>query len=146
MDYLDEIENEVQAYFATHHIPTYFYQCFFGELVKIWGASMIVPDKNYCAEYDDDLNMIEESWDNYSYENQIGYCLAMSCGTAGWNFAFKEACAQCDLMDVYEYYAELDWRHSDIFDEVIVVTMTKILFSENVGHDYYHYMFRKNNK
>lgn len=143
MDYLDEIENEVQTYFSTHHIPTYFYQCFFGELVKVWGASIIVPDKNYRAEYDDDFNIIEESWDDYSYKDQIDYCLAMAGGTGGWFIAFKEACTQCDLMDMYEHYAGLDWRHSDIFDGIIVDNMVNILFDNNVCHDYYKFRFQK---
>lgn len=146
MDYLDEISNEVQDYFTTHHIPTYFYQCLFGELVKIWGASMITPDKDYLAEPDDDGNLIASSWDDYSYKDHIDYYLTMQGGTGGWFIAFKEACAQCDLIDMYEYYKSLDWMHGDVFDDIIADNMVKILFSENVGHDYYRYVLRKNNK
>ena len=87
MDYLDEIENKSQSYFTTHHRPTYFYQCLFGELVKIWGINLVQPDQT--AD---------------SYKDQLDEYLALTTGTAGWHLAFKEACAECDLMDVYDYY------------------------------------------
>ena len=128
MDYLDEIENEVQAYFATHYIPTYFYQCLFGELIKIWGINLVTP--YYIGD---------------TYEKQIDEHIAMITGTGGWNVAFKSACEQCDMMDVNEYYKKLDWIESDIFDGIIADNMVKILFSENVGHDWYHYRLRKEN-
>lgn len=143
MDYLTDITNEVESYFTTHDIPTYFYQCFFGELVKVWGANLIIPDKNYCAEYDDDYNIIEESWDDYSYKNQIGYYLAMAGGTCGWGFAFKEACAQCDMEDMYTYYSNLDWRKSDIFDGIISEKMTSVLFDGNNFSWYYEFKISK---
>lgn len=145
-DYLTDAQNEVQAYFATHNIPTYFYQCLFGELVKIWGARMITPDKDYLAEPDDDGNIIASSWDGYSYRDQIDYHLTMQGGTGGWFLAFKEACAQCDLIDMSEYYKGLDWVHSDIFDGVIAENMINILFDGNVDHDYYKFRFQKENK
>ena len=123
---LKDVENDINAYFATHNIPTYFYQCLFGECVKIWGMNLVAP----CDTGD-------------SYQDQISEYLALTAGTAGWNVAFYQACVQCDMVDMYEYYSELDWIQSDIFDGVIVDNMIKILFSENVGHDYYCYRLRK---
>lgn len=53
-DYLTDAQNDIEAYFETHEIPNYFYQCLFGELIKIWGVSPLIPDKDYLAEYDDE--------------------------------------------------------------------------------------------
>ena len=128
MDYLTDASNEVQAYFATHDIPTYFYQCLFGELVKVWGMNLVAP----CDTGD-------------SYQDQIDEYLALTAGTAGWNVAIKESCGQCDMIDMYEYYSDLDWIQSDIFDGIITDNMIKILFSENVGNEYYCYRLRKEN-
>lgn len=139
MDYLSEAINSVQKYLAEHSIPNYFYQCLFGELVKIHGARLIVPDKEYLAEYDDDGNIIESSQDDYSYKDQLDYVLAYVTGTAGWHMAFKDACMQCGLMDVYRYYSSLDWVHSDYFDGCIADKTIEVLFSDSAVNDYYLY-------
>lgn len=128
MDYLTQAQNEVQAYFDTHHIPTYFYQRLFGELVKVWGMNLVAP----CDTGD-------------SYQYQIDEYLALMAGTAGWNVAIKESCCQCDMINMYEYYSDLNWIQSDIFDGIITDNMIKILFSENVGNEYYRYRLRKEN-
>lgn len=126
MDYLEDVSNKVKSYFETHSIPTYFYQCLFGELIKIWGINLVAP-------YDT----------GDTYETQIDERIAMMTGTGGWNVSFKAACEQCDMIEINDYYRNLDWIESDIFDGIITDNMVKILFSENVGHDYYHYRLRK---
>jgi hypothetical protein len=129
MDYLTDASNEVQTYFTTHHIPTYFYQCLFGELVKIFGINLVL----YCDTGD-------------SHKDQIDEHLTLLAGSGGWNTAFIEACDQCGLTDMYKYYLELDWVRSDIFDGVIVDNMINVLFDDKVGYDYYNFKFQKENK
>lgn len=36
--------------------------------------------------------------------------------TVGWHDAFKVACKNCKMNDVFEYYNTLDWYDGDIFD------------------------------
>lgn len=120
MDYLTDDSNEVQSYFTTHHIPIYFYQCLFGELVKIFG-----------------FNLSTQSLELFSEE--MNYVT----GTRGWNVAFKEACTQCNLADMYEYYNSLDWCKSDIFDGIIEEKMTNVLFDSNVRSEYYTFKIQK---
>ena len=145
MDYLTEAHNDIKTYFKTHSIPTYFYQCLFGELVKVWGIKPLIPDKNYDAEYDDDGNIIPCHDDDYSYKDQIDYFLTFMGGTAGWNVAFKEACAQCDLTNIYEDYHNFDWVRSDYFDGCIADRMLDVLFAEDVKSDYYFFKIQKEN-
>lgn len=142
-DYLEEANNDIQRYFAKHDPPTYFYYCLLGELVKIFGMAFIMPDKDYNAEFDEDLNLIPNSLDDYSYKNQIGYCLAMAEGTCGWFEAFKQACAQCNLTDMFKYYNNLDWIRSDIFDGVLADKMIEVLFDGSIRSDYCKFLIDK---
>lgn len=145
-DYLEEANNDIQSYFAAHSPPNYFYYCFFGEFVKIFGTDLITPDKDYNAEYDDDTNLIPNSWDDYSYKNQISYFLCMAEGTGGWLEAFKQACTQCDLTDILEYYNNLDWIRSDIFDDVLATKMIDVLCDSSIQSDYYRFLIEKETK
>lgn len=142
-DYLTDAANDIKVYFETHDIPIYFYQCFFGELVKICGINFLIPDKYYDAEYDDDGNIIEYDDELYSYEDQIGYFLTCQGGTGGWYEAFKEACKQCDLMDIHEDYCQLCWLRSDIFDGYIADRMLEVLFDDTRHNDYYRFKIQK---
>lgn len=142
-DYLTDANNDIKTYFETNEIPTYFYNCLFGELIKIYGVSPLIPDKDYLAEYDDDGNIISSNGDNYSYKDQIDYYFNMLCGTAGWNLGFKEACAQCELTQLYQDYKNTDWIRSDIFDGYIVDQMLEVLFSKDLDSDYYFFKIRK---
>jgi hypothetical protein len=144
-DYITNAHNDVAVYFASHEIPAYFYQCFFGELIKVWGVIPLIPDKEYLAEYDDDGNIITSNEDDYSYRDQIDYFLTIEGGTCGWGLAFKESCAQCDLMDMYEYYCSLDWVRGDYFDGCIADKMSDVLFAEGRHNDYYLFKIRKEN-
>lgn len=142
-DYLTDAQNDIKTYFKTHDIPSYFYQCLLGELVKIWGAAFIIPDKYYDAQYDDDGNLIEPKEDTYSYRDQIEFYLTCLGGTGGWHFAFKEACDQCGIMDIYDDYSNMDWVHSDIFDGYIANKMVDVLFDDTRHNDYYKFKMRK---
>lgn len=142
-DYLTDAENDIKTYFETHDIPIRFYQCLFGELVKIWGGRFIIPDKYYDAQYDDDGNIIEPKEDTYSYRDQLDFHLAFLGGTSGWGLAFKEACEQCGLMDLYDDYSNMDWVYSDIFDGYIADKMLEILFDDTHSQDYYKFKMQK---
>lgn len=108
MDYINNAEDKIRTYFKNHKFPNYFYLCFFGELIKMFGANIIIPDKDYLAEYDDDGNIIISNEEDYSYKDQLDYYFNVSTGTYGWNLALKEACAQCGLMDFYLDYSKFD--------------------------------------
>lgn len=124
-DYLTDAENDIKDYFATHYIPINLYQCFFGELVKVFGVGFLIPD------------------DDYSYREQLSLYLDNIGGTAGWNVAFKEACDQCGLMDLYDGYSHIDWVRSDIFDGYIADNMLKVLFDDTKHNDYYQFKMQK---
>lgn len=137
-DYLEKANNDIQHYFEKHNPPIYFYYCFFGELVKVFRTEFLIPDKNYDAEYDDASNLIPNNND-FSYRDQIDYFLAVNGGTSGWFYAFNVACTQCDLKEMLNYYKNLDWVRSDIFDGVITDNMIEILFNSSIKPNYYHF-------
>lgn len=142
MKYLDNAQDKIDKYFKEYTLPDYFYQCFFGELIKVLGIKGLIPDKYYDAEYDDDGNIIESDREDYSYRNQLDYYLTYMCGTVGWHLAFKLACRQCGLEStLYKYYSEIDWVESDYFDGRIVIEMLNVLFSEDreFKNNYYHF-------
>ena len=141
MDYLDIAQNKIDAYFREHKIPDRFYQCFFGEFVKVFGTNILIPDKTYLSEYDDDGNIINSNEDSYSYKDQIEYYLVVFGGTAGWNIAFKESCKQCGLLDIYKDYSNLDWVESDTFDGYIADETLNIVFSDDINN---YYKFKLN--
>ena len=137
MDYLTNAENDIRVYFETHEIPPYFYQCLFGEFVKIFGIKFLIPDKEYLVEYDNDGNMIESNNDDYSYEDQISYYLTMYAGTFGWTDAFTKSCEQCKLSWLLQDYHSMDWVRGDIFDGYIADKMVDALFDENHPRGYF---------
>ena len=145
-DYLTDAENDIKTYFETRNIPTYFYQCFFGELVKVFGMNFLIPDTGYLTEYDEDGNIISTNENAYSYKDQLDCHLNFISGTGGWHEAFKEACKQCTIMDVYEDYCELQWVHSDIFDGYIADKMLEVLFADTHHNDYYKFKMQKENE
>ena len=143
-DYLTDAQNDIKAYFETHDIPTHFYQCFLGELVKIWGVNFLIPDLNYFIPYDDDGNRIEREDDTYSYRDQMAYFLDFNGGTGGWHEAFKDACDQCGLMDIYDDYSQMNWVYSDTFDGYIADKMVEVLFDDTRQNDYYKFKIKEN--
>jgi hypothetical protein len=137
-DYLTNAEINVKTYLETHDIPTYFYQCFFGELVKVFGVKFLIPDTSYLDTYDGE--------EDYSYKEQIGYFLTCEGGTGGWYEAFSATCDQCGLMDIYDDYSNMDWVHSDIFDGYIADKMLDVLFADTRRNDYYKFKIQKENE
>ena len=119
-DYLTDAQNGIKNYLETHDIPTYFYQCFFGELVKVFGAKLLIPD------------------DDYSYTEQLTLHLDQLGGSGGWHTAFKEACEQCDIMDIFVTYTQMNWIYSDIFDGYIADKML-----DTHHNDYYRFKMQK---
>lgn len=147
MEYLNNAQDKIDKYFKEHVLPDYFYQCFFGELIKVFGIKGLIPDKYYDAEYDDEGNLIESDCEDYSYRNQLDYYLTYMCGTVGWDLAFKLACSQCGLEStLYKYYSEMDWIESDYFDEKIVIEMLNVLFLEDREFKSNYYKFKLNNE
>lgn len=142
-DYLTDAQNDIEVYFKTHDIPAYFYQCLLGELVKIWGATFIIPDKYYDAQYDDDGNLIEPKEGTYSYRDQIEFHLTCLGGTGGWHLAFKEACDQCGLVDILDTYENMNWVYSDIFDGYIADKMLEVIFDGTRHNDYFKFKMQK---
>ena len=143
----DIIEKKIDKYLEEQNIPNYFYQCFLGELIKIF-PQIIIPDIYYDAEYDEDGNMItktNEDLKNYSYKKQLDFYLTYENGTMGWSFAFTEACNQCNLQSLNQYYRKLDWMESDYFDSLITQKIIETLFSERQETNKTYYMF-KNSK
>ena len=143
----DIIEKKIDKYLEEQNIPNYFYQCFLGELIKIF-PQIIIPDIYYDAEYDEDGNMItktNEDLKNYSYKKQLDFYLTFENGTAGWVFAFTEACNQCNLQSLNQYYRKLDWMESDYFDSLITDKIIETLFSERQETNKTYYIFRMNN-
>lgn len=124
-DYLTDAENDIKTYFETHDIPIYFYQCFFGELIKVFGIKFLIPDDDYSCREQLELHL-----------NNLG-------GTGGWYEAFKEACKQCDLMDMHEDYRKFCWVRSDIFDGYIADRMLEVLFDDACRNDYYRFKMQK---
>lgn len=122
MDLTQQVNN-AEAYIKERNIPQYFYESMFGEFIKIFGVETIKP------------------WSKWkSYKEQL-YCLfSANIGTSGWALAFKLACIQCDLLDLYEYYDQLDWDYSDVFDSFILENMMNIMFKENPERSYGAYM------
>ena len=141
MDYLDIAQNKIDAYFREHKIPDYFYQCLFGELIKVFGTYIIEPDKDYLAEYDDDGNLIATNEEDYSYKDQLDFYLNDFVGTSGWHLAFEEACKQCDMMELYQYDNDLNWVQSDMFEGHITDEMINCIFSNNHINAYYRFKF-----
>lgn len=139
--YLDIAQNKIDAYFREHKIPDYFYQCLFGELIKVFGTYIIEPDKDYLAEYDDDGNLIALNEEDYSYKDQLDFYLNNLVGTSGWHLAFEEACKQCDMMELYQYDNDLNWVQSDMFEGHITDEMISCIFSNDRINAYYRFKF-----
>ena len=147
MEYLNNAQDKIDKYFKEHVLPDYFYHCFFGELIKVFGIKGLISNKYYDVEYDDEGNLIESYCEDYSYRNQLDCYLTYMCGTVGWNLAFKLACSHCGLEStLYKYYSKMDWVESDYFDEKIVIEMLNVLFLEDREFKNNYYKFKLNNE
>lgn len=89
-------------------IPDYFYYAMAGELVSIFGPTIL---EKITVDYDEDENEYPLSDDEAYYD--------LSSGTAGWMYAFIETCRKLDMMWLNEYRKTLEWYDGDIFDGII---------------------------
>lgn len=131
------MREEAKRHIESFNIPKYFYICLFGELVKVFGINLIEPDTGYLDEYDDDGNVLPSQNDDYSYRDQIGVLLTYFGSTSGYNIAFKEACKQCNLMNLYQFYEKPDWSFSDYFDGCILDNVVSVFFDKDSVNEYY---------
>jgi hypothetical protein len=127
LDYLTDAQNDIKIYFETHDIPTYFYKCFFGELIKVFGITLLIPD------------------DDCSYREQLSLGLNYLGGTGGWYEALSTSCDQCGIMDIYDDYRHFCWLRSDIFDGYIADKMIEVLFDDSNDQDYYRFKMNEVN-
>lgn len=105
-------------------IPDYFYIAMAGELVSIFGPSILElnnPEDEECSYYD------------------------LYSGTGGWNAAWYMACKKLDMMWLHDYYKSLPtYVESDLFDyeieKEIIERIRKGEFYNLLGNSYYHYI------
>ena len=107
-------------------IPEYFYESLWGELVSVFGSSVIeitgyTPDEK------------EESFEPI-------YGLAYCTSTCGWNAAVWATCRKLDLMPIYEYYDGLGWVESDLFDGEIEEELYKHIPGRKSPNPYFLYL------
>lgn len=91
-------------------IPEYFYHAMAGELCSIHGPRIF--EKVECFEYDDEGNETEKRNEELDYYD-------LDSGTGGWFEAFRMTCDKLGLAWLLEYWDELEWYDSDIFDGII---------------------------
>lgn len=110
------------------NIPDYFYIAMVGELVSIFGPSVLAYDdcqENGCDECD----------------------LVCHEGTSGWVAALEATCEKLDMMWLLTYWHGLDWIESDLFDAEIGDEIIRWLASEHEEHEranaYYHYCLKR---
>lgn len=85
-------------------IPEYFWGCFAGELVGVFGIDIYVKD----SEGERILDFV-------------------SC-TAGWNAALRMTCEKLDMDWFMTWYDELDWMESDHVDgELVDLLIEKVI-------------------
>lgn len=138
---VDEIDcrDKVREYLDSKEIPNRFFACMFGELVKIFGATLFEPNPYYCYDVEEQENLAENKSPNppmdYSYRNQIDTELAYEGGTGGWYNAFKTTCWILDMEWLLNVYERLSWMNSDYFDEWISDKIVEYLFEKDNYRD-----------
>lgn len=100
-------------------IPEYFYYAFGGEYVSIFGANALIPDE-------DGSSMLEY----YS-------------STTGYYEAFKATCKKLNMMWLLDYWNELPWYHSDIFDGWFADEVMKRFKERQNANPYYLHLIGK---
>lgn len=99
-------------------IPGCFYAALIGELCAIYGPSVFAPDEDGNREY--------------VYHE----------GTFAWDAAVWMACKKCGLRWLYEYYHNLEWFQSDLFDAEITEEIEACLTSgQDIRQEYYRYIY-----
>ena len=100
-------------------IPEYFYYALGGEYVSIMGATALIRDE-------DGLSLLD-------YDG----------GTSGYAEAFRMTCRKLNMDWLYEYWANLTWYQSDIFNGEITIEVMKCFDKEDHANAYYQYLLSK---
>ena len=109
-------------------IPDHFYYALWGELVGVFGPSVIEIENYYQSE------------DGKAFAPLYG--LSYCTSTTGWDVALWATCQKLDLMPVFEYYDKLPWYDSDRFDGEIEEEMVKHMPGRKNANPYYQYLQR----
>ncbi len=149
---IDEIDcrDKVREYLDSLELPDRFFTCMFGELVKIFGATLFEPNPYYCYDAEEQEKFIEsEAFNNppypkdYSYRDQIDTELAYEGGTGGWYNALKTTCWILDMEWLLNTYEQLSWMNSDYFDEWVGDKIIEYLFDKDSYRDRDYEIFLK---
>lgn len=92
-------------------IPDYFYYAMVGELVSVFGVSIL--QKLEHIEYDaEGVRLLDHTKEDCSYYDLLA-------STGGWGIAFYATCRKLNMIWLYNYWKSLVWYESDIFDREI---------------------------
>lgn len=64
----DDHREEVRSYLDSLNLPDWIYNCFLGELIKIFGTNWMIPDENYdnpMFDFDDEEDIDDEYLEDY---------------------------------------------------------------------------------
>lgn len=151
---IDKIDcrDKVREYLDSREIPDRFFACMFGELVKIFGATLFEPNPYYRYDVEEQENFTDFFYTNtqdrfkaeggtadnnlpypkdYSYRDQIDTELLYEEGTGGWYNALKITCWILDMESLLNIYNELSWMNSDYFDEWVGDKIVEYLFEKD---------------
>lgn len=101
-------------------IPEYFYYALGGEYVSIHGKDALIRDENGFSALD--------------------YCSS----TAGYVEALRATCQKLDMNWLFEYWNQLPWYQSDLFDGEIADEVMRRFDNRDGGSSYYQYLIHKN--
>lgn len=110
-------------------VPQHFYPAFLGELVSIFGLSIL----------DDNLDLLT---DEAIAAGEHCYGYEVEEGTGGWYHAFRNAAEKTQCIDIFYRYNKLSWQDSDYFDDMISQRL-KIL-TKNDFNAYYKFCIDHN--
>lgn len=102
-----------------NRIPEYFYYALGGEYVSIMGAIALIRDE-------DGLSLLD-------YDG----------GTSGYVEAFRMTCKKLDMDWLYEYWDNLPWYQSDLFDSEISIEVMKCFDKAYPANAYYKYLLSR---
>ena len=113
-------------------ITPIFYQAFFGELISVFGFSLLIPDRSF----------YHEDKPESAYVDMIGDNFMDTAATAGWHYSFVQTCSKLSMEWLSEYTKELAWYEYDNFCYEITEEMIKYFCtSEYIStNDYYKHL------
>ena len=116
--------DEAQELFDKANFQDYFYLCLYGELAKVFGPAVTVPQPPLTYSLWDAIAQVE--------------------GTDGWFCALKESCRLCGSEDILKKYDEFEWSSSDVFDDLVGNRMVEVVLKGDRVSPYYKYVTDKN--